>query len=87
MPAVQSNPRLLSAFSFCTDPRIFRDLDQEVKALLYGFERRWSAKLKPRSDRERSRLMCIHLLDDTEFDESFRVMVSTRAGTKPGKST
>ncbi|WP_250481773.1 reverse transcriptase domain-containing protein [Caballeronia sp. NCTM5] len=70
-----------AAFSFCTDRRIFRALDQDVAARMEDFKRHWSGKMKSLSLIERSRLMGIHLLDDTDFDLAFVEMVSMRAGT------
>ncbi|USU21598.1 reverse transcriptase domain-containing protein [Paraburkholderia fungorum] len=71
-----------AAFSFCTDHRIFRQLDNDVAVKLADFRRLWRSKTSSLSSTERQRLMGMHLLDDTEFDPSFAEMVTSRAGTR-----
>jgi hypothetical protein len=71
-----------AAFSFCTDHRIFRQLDSDVAEKVVDFLRLWRAKTGSLSATERQCLLGMHLLDDTEFDTSFAELVASRAGTQ-----
>jgi len=70
------------AFSFCTDKRIFRQLDADVIGKVSGFRKLWRSKIALLSEADKERLTGMHLLDDTSFDESFAKMVASRDGTR-----
>ncbi|KAE8757210.1 hypothetical protein FSO04_25030 [Paraburkholderia madseniana] len=71
-----------AAFSFCTDHRIFRQLDADVAEKVVDFRRLWRAKTSSLSAADRQRLLGMSLLDDTHFDTSFAELVASRAGTR-----
>ncbi|MBN3853956.1 hypothetical protein G3N59_11250 [Paraburkholderia sp. Ac-20340] len=75
-----------AAFSFCTDKRIFRQLDTEVDGRMKEFRRQWNIKTKPLDAADRQRLVGMNLLDDTVFKPEFIELVSSRAGTKALRS-
>lgn len=76
-----------AAFSFCTDQRIFRQLDAEVEKRLTGLRQQWHIKTKSLTPADRQRLLGMHLLDDTAFKTEFAEMVSSRTGTKGQNSS
>ncbi|MFC5431468.1 reverse transcriptase domain-containing protein [Paraburkholderia denitrificans] len=71
-----------AAFSFCTDRRIFKQLDKDIEQQLADFRRNWSVKTKSLNVVERQRLLGMQLLDDTNFKSDFAELVAFRAGTK-----
>lgn len=75
-----------AAFSFCTDQRIFRQLDIEVEGRLTDFRRQWAIKTKSLGPADRQRLLGMNLLDDTAFKSEYADLVSSRAGTKVANS-
>jgi retron-type reverse transcriptase len=75
------------AFSFCTDQRIFQQLDEDVAAEYTSFRKLWQGKLARCTPTERQRLLGMQLLQDAAFDSSFAEMVTSRAGTRTRAST
>lgn len=69
------------AFSFCTDQRIFQQLDEGIAAEYASFRKLWQSKLTHCAPAERQRLLGMQLLQDVEFDSRFVEMVASRAGT------
>ncbi|WP_431289815.1 reverse transcriptase domain-containing protein [Burkholderia cepacia] len=76
-----------AAFSFCTDQRIFRQLDTEIERRLTDFRRQWAIKVKSLAPADRQRLLGMSLLGDTAFKSEYADLVSSRAGTKIVNST
>lgn len=74
-----------AAFSFCTDRRIFKQLDVDVERKLTGLRQQWRIKTRPLNTADRQRLLGMNLLGDTAFKTEFVDMVSSRAGTKGAK--
>jgi len=70
------------AFSFCTDMRVFRQLDSDLHDEYLSFLRLWKARVKGLSRADERRLVGMQLLEDVEFDTDFGLMVSTRSGTR-----
>lgn len=70
------------AFAFCTDIRVFRHLDAELNTEYLTFRDNWKKRLKDLSKADQQRLLGIQLLEDVEFDASFKAMVLSRAGTR-----
>jgi RNA-directed DNA polymerase len=75
------------AFSFCTDIRVFRQLDADLNDEYAAFRDQWKMRVKGLSQADQQRLVGIQLLEDVKFDPSFKSMVSSRAGTRRTEST
>lgn len=71
------------AFSFCTDIRIFRQLDASLFEEYQEFRKGWRARMKNESQPDVLRSLGMQLLEDVPFDDDFLRMVVTRAGTRP----
>ncbi|MEX3763695.1 reverse transcriptase domain-containing protein [Paraburkholderia phenoliruptrix] len=72
------------AFSFCTDMRVFRHLDEELNGEYATFRElvKKQKRLKGLSRADEQRLVGMQLLEDVDFDPSFKSLVSSRAGTR-----
>lgn len=69
-----------ASFSFCTDRRVFQQLDQEIDQKLEEFKRDYRRKTETMSLLDRRRLSGIDLLVDSSEDKKFIELVETRNG-------
>jgi RNA-directed DNA polymerase len=67
-----------ASFSFCTDKRIFEQLDQAIDLRLEEFNKRYRQKVAHVDANDRRRLNGLSLAADTSFDERFAAMVKNR---------
>ncbi|MGN6263700.1 MAG: reverse transcriptase domain-containing protein [Ralstonia sp.] len=70
------------AFSFCTDIRIFRQIDTSLLEEHREFRKGWRARMKEESQANIQRSLGMQLLEDIPFDDDFLQLVATRAGTR-----
>jgi RNA-directed DNA polymerase len=69
-----------NTFSFCTDDRIFVDLDRMIEEELDRFRDDYRAKLTVLTTLEKRRLTGVSLLDDCKKDAEFRELVALHNG-------
>lgn len=70
------------AFSFCTDTRIFRQIDTSLLEEYQEFRKGWRARIKSESQTNIQRSLGMQLLEDIPLDDEFLQLVATRAGTR-----
>ncbi len=64
-----------NTYSFCTDDRLMKNIDQEIDQLLLPFNRHFKNRLKPLSPQDRRRLLGLFLIEDCNKDERIREIV------------